>query len=629
MAGPGEKDGPRSLRPGAQVDRYELLAPIGEGAMGQVWRARHTVTEGDCALKILHWDLARNEHLSRLFVQEAQVGARLGTHPSITRVLDAGVDEGFGIPFLAMELLDGETLEDRRARLGPMDWGLAAQLFWQLGDAVQHAHEAGVVHRDLKPVNLFLTRDRYGAPLLKVFDFGIARLIEEGKARTATDIGTPAYAAPEQLGAAFRELAAQRGIRIARGVSPATDVWAFGLVAYDLLTGLDAADLWGGVSAAELPLKIVFEKPLCPSRQAGAARSRLPPHFDDWFAGCTARDAAERWPSMREAARVLVGLLTEPARAVEDSRPTLEAAPAVTTPAAADPSPIDLGAAVPAQLPAQSTMRSSPAEPEAPTDQDMTNRAVSVSRRNASRSPHSTLRAIAVGAGMIAVLVVLAMLALGDPKGQTVVTKYALEPALPEATVPPEPDGTAAKAEPSRVQPTLTEAPTVATPEEPSVPKSRTASPAAATMPGSLPSGTVVVTASPNTDIMIDGRRMGRTPLNVQISPGTHSLAAIGGAHPRALAVYVEAGKTTRVEFQPPATDPSPAQPAVGRLNVNSIPPSKVILDGRPVGTTPRIGLAVTAGAHTVTFIHREHGRKTTTVKVAPGEVAVAAVTFP
>ena len=296
-----------------QVDRYELVRPIGRGAMGEVWRARHRYTRADCAIKTLHPQLVTSQRVADLFVQEAHVGARLAQHPNIVHVHDAGHDTESGLPFLVMELLEGETLEERRRREGPLPWELARVLFEQLGDAVQSAHDAQVVHRDLKPGNLFLTRDRKGAPLLKVLDFGIARVLEQDAARTATQVGTPAYAAPEQLGPTYRTMAERQGVTIAKQVSPATDIWALGLVAYDLLTGAEPGTFWGVQTSAELPVRIALDEAPRPSAPAAEIGASLPHGFDEWFAHCAARDTRQRYAAFDEAARALVMLLGGPA----------------------------------------------------------------------------------------------------------------------------------------------------------------------------------------------------------------------------------------------------------------------------------------------------------------------------
>ena len=234
--------------------RYRIEGLLGEGGMAVVYRARHLGTGRPCALKLVHAQLITQPNLVEMFIREAQVGSKIGPNPHIVDVLDAAADEARRVPYLVMDLLEGNTLETWCATNGPMPPALVRAVFEQLGDALGQAHRAGVVHRDLKPSNLFLTSDHHGQPLLKVLDFGIAKILENDGQRTATQIGTPSYAAPEQFGPMFRPLAERQGIVIAATVSPSTDVWAMGLIAYEMLTGATCGQYWDTATLAELPI---------------------------------------------------------------------------------------------------------------------------------------------------------------------------------------------------------------------------------------------------------------------------------------------------------------------------------------------------------------------------------------
>jgi serine/threonine protein kinase len=306
--------------------RYRLESVLGEGGMAVVWNAVHTETDRKVALKLVRADYVRQPAVREMFVREARVAARIGKNEHIVDVLDAGVDDALEVPFIAMELLEGEGLDAHIAR-GPIATALAADLLDQLGDALDQAHGAGVFHRDLKPQNLFITKDRKGTPLLKVLDFGIAKL-SESTASSATNVGTPAYSAPEQLGESWRSVAKGRGKEIAAEVSAMTDVWALGLIAYEMLTGSAPGSFWGAQTLAELPLKIVIE-PL-PSASARAAPVVLPTGFDTWLARCLQIDATKRYPSAREAIYALVA----PMRATNATPARQAPAPAPSAPAA-------------------------------------------------------------------------------------------------------------------------------------------------------------------------------------------------------------------------------------------------------------------------------------------------------
>jgi serine/threonine protein kinase len=273
--------------------------------MAVVWRATHTETERPVALKLVRGSLALNEQARELFVREAKIAARIGRSDHIVDVLDAGIDDALAVPFLAMELLVGEPLDVRLHREGPIPHGVARELFEQLADALDQAHAAGVVHRDLKPQNLFLARGRKGGITLKVLDFGIAKLAEQAQ-QSSTQIGTPAYAAPEQLGPSWRAIGEGRGRKVAATVSPQTDVWALGLVVFEALTGSRSGDLWAATTLAELPLKVVLEPTPIASERAGDRAALLPPGFDAWLARCLEVDATLRFPSAGAAIGALV-----------------------------------------------------------------------------------------------------------------------------------------------------------------------------------------------------------------------------------------------------------------------------------------------------------------------------------
>ncbi|MCG6118231.1 MAG: protein kinase [Aquimonas sp.] len=206
---------------GEQLGPYRLLEPLGEGGMGEVWAAQRTdgVYEQRVALKLLKRGLDTQSILRR-FVQERHILARL-QHPGIVRLLDGGMSEG-GRPWYAMERVEGDTLL-RHASARSLDLRARVELLAQIADAVAYAHARLVVHRDLKPGNVMI--DAAGRP--RLLDFGIAKLLEDSGEDTLTGTGvrvlSPAYAAPEQI--------------LGEPVSTATDVYALGVLGYELLSG--------------------------------------------------------------------------------------------------------------------------------------------------------------------------------------------------------------------------------------------------------------------------------------------------------------------------------------------------------------------------------------------------------
>jgi serine/threonine protein kinase len=292
--------GARSLDAGTLVGgRYVIEGRLGEGGMAIVYAARHRVTNKRCALKVVHPQLLARHELVTKFLDEARIAGRVGSHPHIVELFDADVDDD-GVPFIAMELLEGETLAARIDQRGPLPLELAEELLDQLAEALDAAHAAGVVHRDLKLTNIFVVHRR-GRIELKILDFGIAKVVEALESQTATQVGTPAYCAPEQLGTSVRAIARERGFRIATGVSPATDVWALGFLAWSMLTGQRAEDYWQVDNFGDLLVAIAFRDRAQPRDRAGAMAHLLPEGFDSWFLRCTAHDAADRFPTAGEA----------------------------------------------------------------------------------------------------------------------------------------------------------------------------------------------------------------------------------------------------------------------------------------------------------------------------------------
>ena len=217
----------KSLNPGDRLGPYEVLAPIGAGGMGEVYRAHDSTLGRDVALKVLPERFAGNPERLARFDREARLLASVN-HPNIATI--HGVARSESGPVLVLELIDGQTLQDR-LDVGPLPLSEALHISKQLADALEAAHDRGIVHRDLKPANIKIRSDG----TVKVLDFGIAKLLgsgdPEGEASGATvtetdvgvAIGTPTYMSPEQA----------RGAEVTRR----SDVWAFGAVLFEMLTG--------------------------------------------------------------------------------------------------------------------------------------------------------------------------------------------------------------------------------------------------------------------------------------------------------------------------------------------------------------------------------------------------------
>ena len=215
-AGQSATPGPERLP--TDVPGYEVTGRLGQGGMGTVYQARQLGLNRVVALKMLIGGAAAGADRRTRFAAEARVVAGL-RHPNIVSVFDTG--EYGGVPFFSMEYVPGGTLGQRLTN-GPLQPEVAARLMVQIADAVQHAHEHGVVHRDLKPGNILMAEE--GIP--KVSDFGLAKQLESGEGLTRTDavLGTPSYMAPEQAEGK-------------KQIGPAADVYALGALLYHSLTG--------------------------------------------------------------------------------------------------------------------------------------------------------------------------------------------------------------------------------------------------------------------------------------------------------------------------------------------------------------------------------------------------------
>ena len=217
---------------GHKLGAYQIVAKLGEGGMGEVYRAKDSKLKREVALKVLPGNVASDPERLARFRREAEVLASLN-HPHIAQIY--GLEESGGTIALAMELVEGEDLADRLTRGAiPIDEALA--IATQIADALESAHEHGIVHRDLKPANVKLRSDG----TVKVLDFGLAKAVERADGRGLQTVTTPAMThAGVILGtAAYMSPEQARG----KSVDRRSDIWAFGCVLYEMLTGRRAFD---------------------------------------------------------------------------------------------------------------------------------------------------------------------------------------------------------------------------------------------------------------------------------------------------------------------------------------------------------------------------------------------------
>ncbi len=283
------------LPPGLVISgRYRVEKIIGRGGMGAVYAVRHANTGELCALKMLLPALAANPGAVERFRTEARAPVAIGSD-HVVRVIDADVAPELGdAPYIVMELLKGRDLGSELKHRGALPAGEVVVFMKQVARALDKAHGLGIVHRDLKPANLIVTQREDGTPLVKILDFGIAKLLDQSGVGELTQdgaiFGTPWYMSPEQA----------RGQ--ASKVGPSADLWALGLIVYRLLTG---KNYWSAEGMAALVGQILYEPMVPPSHMA----PHLGPRFDEWFSRACAREVEHRFANAMEQIQALAQAL--------------------------------------------------------------------------------------------------------------------------------------------------------------------------------------------------------------------------------------------------------------------------------------------------------------------------------
>ena len=280
--------GAMGLEAGAVLARsYRLLHTIGEGGMGRVWVAEQLALERNVAVKVLSDEAIQSRAALELFHREARATARVDS-PHVIRVLDFDVTEE-GWPFLVLELLVGETLEERVERSGGMPLEDVRAIVEQTCDALQAAHQCGILHRDIKAENLFLQRSLGKRIDVKLLDFGIALFkTGAGGVKQTIPVGTPQYMSPEQM--------------LAAEVDERSDLFSTGVCAYYALTGRFP---FPGDTVAEIGYALSCGKFVAPSM----LRPGLPAALDAWFARALAIPASERFESAEDMAEAFARAL--------------------------------------------------------------------------------------------------------------------------------------------------------------------------------------------------------------------------------------------------------------------------------------------------------------------------------
>ncbi len=280
--------------PGMQVGKYELGKKLGEGGFGLVMIARDTQLDREVALKFMHAEHTANPDILRRFLQEARSAAKI-THPGIVTVFECGQVSGTktsddGVAYIAMELLHGESLSDRLQREGRLEIDAAIEIVAQVASALDAAHRTGVVHRDLKPDNIFLMTDPAmpRGERVKVLDFGIAKLAQATGSSVQTHsmmvFGTPRYMSPEQC-------------KSAANIDHRSDIYALGCILFELVCGVPP---FVGETGELIAKHQLVEPPI-----ARALFSDVPETLDQLIASMLAKAPDDRPQTMAAVHRAL------------------------------------------------------------------------------------------------------------------------------------------------------------------------------------------------------------------------------------------------------------------------------------------------------------------------------------
>src|SRR6266540_3604879 len=279
-----------ALSAGSRLGPYEVIAPLGAGGMGEVYKARDTRLERTVAIKVLPKHLSASAEVRQRFEREAKTISQL-SHPHICALYDVGNQDG--VEFLVMEYLEGETLAERLSK-GPLPLEQTLHYGIEIADALEKAHRQAIVHRDLKPGNVMLTKSG-----VKLLDFGLAKVLQpeapvesltsaptaaKDVTREGTILGTLSYMAPEQLEG--------------KKADPRTDIFALGATLYEMATGRKA---FSGESQASVISSILASEP----PPIATVAPLTPPALDRVVKTCLAKDPEDRWQSAGDVGKEL------------------------------------------------------------------------------------------------------------------------------------------------------------------------------------------------------------------------------------------------------------------------------------------------------------------------------------
>jgi serine/threonine-protein kinase len=380
------------MKPGDQLTpNLKLLRCVAEGGMGSVWIAQHSGLGAEVAVKLLSPLATGDVQMLERFKREAMAAARIKS-PHIAQVFDNGVTDD-GRPFIVMELLDGEDLQHHIDRVGKLDPLQVVAIVRQICRALTRAHSVGIVHRDIKPGNIFL-QNIDGDLHVKVLDFGVAKLPvkkEHDVSISGFVVGTPFYMSPQQL-------------KSSKHVDAKSDLWSLAVVVYQALTGTfpfpgrSLPELFVSVNAGKFP-------------PATAQNEDLPRQVDSWFERAFRRDPSERFESAREMALALEEAITGTSRLSEPQVeslklyiPSVERQYPADAPTLAEvPSPDATAKPAEEGAPAPEPAHAHANEPKAATPADTTMQ----NRVRAPKGSRSAVIVVLLGAALVAALLAI------------------------------------------------------------------------------------------------------------------------------------------------------------------------------------------------------------------------------
>jgi serine/threonine-protein kinase len=542
---------------GQRLNNFEIVRLVGEGGMGAVYEAEHPVIRRKVAVKVLRRELAVDGVLVRRFINEARATNEI-RHPGIIEIIDVGMFPD-GVPYLIMEMLEGESLARRLERRQWLSVDEALDFALQAASALFAAHSHGIVHRDLKPDNVFLVDDQRfaGRELVKILDFGIAKLkgdlsTNPVDTKLGSVIGTPAYMSPEQC----------RGIPDA--VDHRTDVYSLGIILYEMLCGEPPFIAPG-------PGDLMMMHMTTAPQPISERRPDVPPLVEEVILKMLAKHRDERFDTMADFAAAL-GRATPIA--------SLTPAPSGAMVSAADKRALEeMHRATLAEAPMLG-MQGSSAPP--PTSLDhTTDFGPGDVKPQAVRSARGPM-----AAGILAGVAVFSLLVW--------MRRGAQDPARPTTTVAP------AAAQPeSTLHPVLPVAAT-ATAESPAA-----ESPPPPVQRPSAPVESGLARRAPPL------RRAAGNPIATKAMAATPSEGAVARHQP------------TSSETAAPRSQPAASTPAIeaGYLSFDSMPWSEVYLGNMLLGTTPLIRVSLPPGRHVLTLKNPEVGTSTSyVVEIASGK---------